>query len=57
MISKELLEAIRTDDYKVLATDYDKEDNKIGYLLNNSEHCEGNWYYINIFELAFKCKA
>ena len=51
MISIELLEAIRTNDYKVLAIDVDKEDNKIGYLLSNKQ-----WYWINIYELAHKCK-
>ena len=52
MISKELLTALRGDDYTVLDIDYSElEDNKIGYLLNNNQ-----WYYINIYELAHKCK-
>lgn len=54
MVSKELLSAIRADNHKVLNTDlnYLEEDNKIGYLLDNRQ-----WYFINIYELAHKCKV
>ena len=53
MISKELLTAIREDNYTVVDIDYfyEIEDKKIGYLLDNEQ-----WYYINIYELAHKCK-
>ena len=53
MISKELLTAIRKDEHKVLNTDFNyiEEDNKIGYFLDNR-----HWYFINIYELAHKCK-
>ena len=53
MISKELLTAIRKDEHKVLNTDlnYIEKDNKIGYLLDNRQ-----WYFINIYEFAHKCK-
>ncbi len=54
MVSKELLSVIRADNHKVLNTDlnYLEEDNKIGYLLDNRQ-----WYFINIYELAHKCKV
>ena len=53
MISKELLTAIREDNYTVVDIDYfyEIEDKKIGYSLDNEQ-----WYYINIYELAHKCK-
>ena len=53
MISKELLTAIRKDNYTVVDIDYfyEIDDKKIGYLLDNEQ-----WYYINIYELAHKCK-
>ena len=53
MISKELLTAIREDNYTVVDIDYFYEigDKKIGYLLDNKQ-----WYYINIYELDHKCK-
>ena len=53
MISKELLTAIRNDEHKVLNIDlnYLKEDNKIGYLLDNRQ-----WYFIDIYELGHLCK-
>ena len=51
MISKELLTGMRKDEYTILDIDYDSEDSKIGYLLSNNQ-----WYFINIHELAHKCK-
>ena len=50
--SKELLTAIRNDKYIVIDIDTsDIADSKIGYLLDNNQ-----WYFINIYELAHKCK-
>lgn len=51
MISKELLTAIRNDELTVNEIDYDLEYYQIGYLLSNNQ-----WYFINIYELAYKCK-
>ena len=51
MISKELFTGMRKDEYTILDIDYDSEDSKIGYLLSNNQ-----WYFINIHELAHKCK-
>ena len=51
--SKELLTAIRNDKYIVIDIDTsDIADSKIGYLLDNNQ-----WYFINIYELAYKCKV
>jgi hypothetical protein len=50
-INKEVLESIRMDEYKILEIIYDKEDKKVGCLLNNNQ-----WYFISIYELAHKCK-
>ena len=50
--SKELLTTIRNDKYIVIDIDTsDIADSKIGYLLDNNQ-----WYFINIYELAHKCK-
>lgn len=52
MISKELLTAIRNDEHIVVDLDLcELKDNKIGYLLDSKQ-----WYYLNIYELAHKCK-
>lgn len=49
-ISKELLSEVLNHTV-ILEIDIDFEDSKVGYLLDNK-----NWYFINIYELAHKCK-
>lgn len=49
-ISKELLSEVLNHTV-ILEIDIDFEDSKVGYLLDNK-----NWYFINIYVLAHKCK-